>query len=125
MLWSTRRAYEQKEPAEQFLCVTWTKVHEQVIGGKIGVPDFQADWEAFMAAVAVRTWISSRSRGRITLVGDASGVIAGMVAMRARSASVNNVIKEVALHLPPGFGLLRDSCLGRMQHGDGRPEPHQ
>ena len=68
LLWSTRRAYEQKEPAEQFLCVTWTKVHEQVIGGKIGIPDFQADWEAFMAAVAVRTWISSRSRGRITLV---------------------------------------------------------
>ena len=54
-----------------------------------------------MGVIALRTWTSSASRGKITIIGDASGVISDMVAMRARAPGINNLIKEASLHLAP------------------------
>ncbi len=50
---------------------------ERLGSGEIGLPDFQASWEALMMVVALRTWTNEETRGIITIVGDASGVIRG------------------------------------------------
>ena len=85
-----------------------------------------------MFVIALRTWTTTESRGKITIVGDASGVISDMVAMRARAPSINNLIKETALHLAP-FGLDLQGLhvwaelnkqadeLSRMKDGDAAP----
>ena len=50
-----------------------------------------------MALLAIRHFVTSKSRGRIILVGDALGVWYGLVRMKARTPKVN----EIALHLAP------------------------
>ena len=54
-----------------------------------------------MALLAIRHFVSPTTRGRIILVGDASGVWYGLVRMKAKAAKVNEIAKELALHLAP------------------------
>ena len=60
-----------------------------------------------MFVIALRHWISSDSKGNITIIGDASGDIRDLVAMRAKSTIVNCLVKQAAVHLAPlGLDLL-------------------
>ena len=58
-------------------------------------------WEAFMVLLAIRHFVSPVLRGKIILVGDALGVWYGMVRMSAKSQKINEMAKELALHLAP------------------------
>ena len=64
-------------------------------------PAHQATWEAFMALLAVRHFVTPRTRRRIVLVGDALGVWFGLIKMAAKSAKDNEIAKELAVHLAP------------------------
>ena len=79
----------------------WTEEHERLISGTIGLPDHQAEWEALMFVIALRTWTSSSTRGKLTIIGDAARVISDLIAMKAKSANINCLVKEAALHLAP------------------------
>ena len=106
-MWNTFEDYLQDRPAAQFLSVPWSSTHEALIDGVIGIPDHQATWEAFAFAVALRTWVTPATQGQVTIIGDAAGVIGNLVSMRSRSPIINDVIKEVALHLAPlGLDLM-------------------
>ena len=104
ILWPTWGAYQRRDVPAAYIQMAWDERREKLISGKIGEPGHQADWEALMMIVAMRTWIDETCRGAITVVGDAAGVLGDIVAMRAKSVTVNNLIKELALHLAP-FGL--------------------
>ena len=54
-----------------------------------------------MALLAIRHFVSPTLRGRIILVGDAFGVWYSMVRVTARSPKINEIAKELALHLAP------------------------
>ena len=72
----------------------------------IGKPDGQARWEAYMFLLAVRQWIRPGLRGRITLVGDAEGILGSLTAFRSDDHVINSISKEMALVLAPlGFEL--------------------
>ena len=103
-MWPTWDAYARQDTPTAYLQLAWDERHEKLISGKIGSPGHQADWEALMVVIAVRTWIDESSRGAVTIVGDASGVLGDVVAMRAKSETVNDLIKELALHIAP-YGL--------------------
>ena len=101
LFWHTRKEYESNADAAHFIQLRWSQGHEKLVNGTVGKPDFQAAWEALMLVLAIRTWTSKDTRGKITIIGDASGVIGDIVAMRAKSPVINNFIKEAALHLAP------------------------
>ena len=54
-----------------------------------------------MALLAIRHFVSPTLRGRIILVGDALGVWYSMIRLTARSPKINEIAKELALHLAP------------------------
>ena len=54
-----------------------------------------------MALLAILHFVSPVLRGKIILVGDALGVWCSMVRMSAKSQKINEVAKELALHLAP------------------------
>ena len=54
-----------------------------------------------MLVIALRTWTDCCTRGKVTIIGDAAGVIGDIIAMRARSPRINCFINEAALHLAP------------------------
>ena len=54
-----------------------------------------------MALLAIRHFVTPKTRGRTILVGDALGVWYGLVRMKARATKVNEIAKELALHLAP------------------------
>ena len=45
--------------------------------------------------------MGEHTRGRIILVGDAEGVLQSVVKMAAKAKVINEIAKEVALHLAP------------------------
>ena len=72
----------------------------------IGKPDGQARWEAFMFLLAIREWVRPGLRGKITIVGDAEGILGSLTAFRSDDPVINNISKEIALVLAPlGFEL--------------------
>ena len=54
-----------------------------------------------MVLLAIRHFVVPGVRGRIVLVGDALGVWFGMVKFCARAGKINEIAKEVAMHLAP------------------------
>ena len=54
-----------------------------------------------MVLLAVRHFVSARTRGKITVVGDALGVWHGLAKFPAKSPSINEVAKELAMYLAP------------------------
>ena len=101
LYWLCWDAYVRNDNPQHYLQIRWTPEHEQIIDGTVGVPDHQAEWEALMMVIALRTWTDGSTRGKITVIGDAAGVIGDIIAMRARSQKINCLIKEAALHLAP------------------------
>ena len=101
LLWDSWQSYEAAEPAKEFIQLRWTAQHEALIAGEVGRPDHQASFEMLMMVLALRTWTSENTRGQITMVGDAAGCLGDLVALRAKTTVLNNLIKEAALHLAP------------------------
>ena len=106
-MWNTFQDYMDDRPAAQFFSLPWTSTHEALIDGTVGVPDHQASWEALAFAIAIKTWVTTDVQGQVTIIGDAAGVIGNLIAMRSRSPPINDIVKEVALHLTPlGLDLM-------------------
>ena len=101
MLWTSWAAYQRNEHPSSYIIIEWDKKHEHLINGEIGKPDHQASWEALMYVIAIKTWVDKQTVGKITMIGDASGVIFDLIAMKAKSDVVNNLLKEAAMHLAP------------------------
>ena len=72
--WHGDRRRSQREPPDAFVCTQWTLEDEQLLLAVRGDPAHQATWEAFMALLATRHFVTLKSRGKIVLVGDALGV---------------------------------------------------
>ena len=66
----------------------------------IGDPGSQATWEALAFLIAIKMWVLQVS-GPIVVASDAEGVLSDLVQLRGKSASINDIAKEVALHLAP------------------------
>ena len=59
-----------------------------------------------MFLLALREWARPGLRGKITIVGDAEGILGSLTAFRSDDPIINNISKEVALVLAPlGFEL--------------------
>ena len=101
LFWESWADYAANTRAKNYMEIQWNKEHEQLINGKTGVPDFQASWEALMYVIALKTWIGPRTRGKVTIIGDASGVLHDLIKMKARSRTVNALVQEAAMHLAP------------------------
>ena len=54
-----------------------------------------------MALLAIRHFVTLKSRGKIVLVGDALGVWYSLVRMNAKATKINEIAKELALHMAP------------------------
>ena len=100
-------------PDRRFSCTpsawtsaAWGREDEAVMESIIGKPDGQARWEAYMFLLAVRQWVRPGLRGRITMVGDAEGILGSLTAFRSDDHVINDISKEMALVLAPlGFEL--------------------
>ena len=83
------------------VCWIGTEQDKELLGTKWGDPAHQATWESFMVLLAIRHFVTADVRGRIVLVGDALGVWFGMVRFCAQAKEINEIAKEVAMHLAP------------------------
>ncbi|CAK0856481.1 unnamed protein product, partial [Prorocentrum cordatum] len=99
--WASPAARRAGEAPRAYFAVTWDHTHEELLHTQVGSPAGQASWEAFAMLLAAKLWISPEVRGRITFAGDAQGVLATLVQLRGDSAIINDVAKELALHLAP------------------------
>ena len=99
MFWNTLHDYPAKRPLVAYLRIRWTNVHRDIVSATVGHEDFQARWEGLMLTVAVRTWVTDESIGRITVVSDAEGILCDLVNLKARSPVINSLAKEEAVHL--------------------------
>ena len=84
-----------------YVAIAWTAEHERLTGASIGDPGSQGIWEAFSLLIALRLWIDVPYRGPIRILGDAEGVLAGMVKFTARAPLVNVMALEAPLILAP------------------------
>ena len=92
---------------DQWLAVTWTAEDEELLGCRIGDPAGQATWEAFALLLCLREWAVGTWRGPLTIIGDAEGVMAGLITLGARSPPVNAIAREAVLLLAPWGRHLR------------------
>ena len=97
--WYGDRRRSRFAPPNSFVSTVWTREDEVLLHTVRGAPLHQATWEAFMVLLAIRHHVSPVLREKIILVGDALGVWYGMVRMSAKSQKINEVAKELALHL--------------------------
>ena len=82
-----------------------------------GDPKYQAAWEALTIAIAIKTWINADSRGMISILSDASGIISGMTKLKSASGIINRFAMEIAVHLAPlALELEWGTCLGRAHY---------
>jgi hypothetical protein len=101
LVWDGQDAKKRGDPPLAFWSHKWTRIHEVILGAKIGDPGSQTIWEAFALFLSVKMWVTEDKLGPIIVVGDAEGVIYDIVQLRGRSPSINRVAKEVALLLAP------------------------
>ena len=105
--WIGARCRAQQGPPDAFVTTEWTQEDEVLLGTRRRDPAYQATWEAFMVLLAIRHFVTAKVRGRIWLVGDAMGVWFGMVRFDAKAKQINEIAKEVAMHLAPlGHDLI-------------------
>ena len=100
-VWWPETAWQAGEPPHAYLQVAWTAEDCALLHAVVGDPGSQAIWEAFMFLLAVRQWLNLATRGRLTVRCDAEGVLLDLVQMRAKSAAINEIAKELALLLAP------------------------
>ena len=107
MLWrGSPRSRHLVRPIAWMSCL-WQSSDEALLQSKIGEPDGQARWEAFMFTIALRHWIRAGLSGQIVIVGDAEGVISSLTKLKSKDWLINSMAKEVALLLAPlGLSLI-------------------
>ena len=88
-----------RAPAEWF-AIVWNAAYGNLVEAIPGDPKHQASWEALCLLLASLEWIRD-SPGPATLVGDAEGILYDLVQLRGKSTVINDVAKELALHLAP------------------------
>ena len=132
MFWDSWWAYSQGRPPREYMALRWDEGHAEILGVGAGDVAGQATFEAYQMLEAVVMWVDKTTRGKITLIGDAEGVLFGLTKLSAPSPIINDVAKEVALHLAPlGLALsgihvwgedndLADA-LSRLQDGEAVP----
>ena len=117
---------------DSFVATRWTEEDGKLVGGVIGDAGSQALWEAYMFLLAVRHFVTIKTRGRIAIVGDALGVWTSLVKLSAKSFGINEIAKEVAMLLAPlgheliGIHVWSEAneladTLSRLQPGEQAP----
>ena len=86
------------KPVETFSLV-WNQEDEKRLSARIGDPASQALWEAYMMLWCLWHWLEGEDQGFVRIRGDAQGVLSALIKRSAASPLLNNVVKEVALHL--------------------------
>ena len=82
------------------VALVWNSEDEEKTGARIGDPASQALWEAYMMLRCLWCWMKAdTSGGFVRIRGDAQGVLAAFVKRSAKSPLLNNIVKEVSLHL--------------------------
>ena len=85
-----------------FWRTTWTAADNQALEATNCDAKHQAAWEAYALLLALCTWIGHLVQGfRLTVRGDAQGVLQDVVKGRAKSAAINLLIAEIQLVLAP------------------------
>ena len=131
IIWSTP-VWAAGGPPVRYMVVRWAAEDERLLLAEIGTSRSQATWEAFMMLLAIRQWAGLAQRGRLCVRGDASGVLSGLVQMRASSSIINEICKELALAIAPwgmqltGIHVYSEQnkladALSRMAVGAGLP----
>ena len=87
----------------------WTSQDAAALGATIGDAGCQALWEAYMLLVSICTWKGQFNAcpGRLTVIGDAKGVLQAVFKRRAKSPAVNRVIMEIQLALGTSMHDIR------------------
>ena len=88
-------------PTTDYIITVWSQEDHDRLGAEQGKPDFQADWEAYMLLLAVKTWSGriNDHTGNLVFRGDAKGVLQGVLANRARNPRINLIVAEISLVL--------------------------
>ena len=108
--------------------MAWDVNHAGFLGVGPGDETGQATFEAYMMLEAIVCWITEETLGKILLIGDAEGVLFGLTRFSAKAQIVNEIAKEIALHLAPFGQTLSGShvwgeqnevadALSRLEHG--------
>ena len=86
---------------EHFIRTKWTNADHQTLDAEAGNPKHQAEWEAYMLLGAVRTWhkMLAAHTGNWRIIGDAKGVLQGVIARKAKSPRINLIVAEIQLAL--------------------------
>ena len=90
---------EGSDKFDYYLISKWTGQDRKSLGANEGDPAFQAHWEAYALLVALWTWKSTLAvtGARLTVRGDAKGVLQDVIAQRARNPGINLIIAEMQL----------------------------
>ena len=99
--WDCATDYYKNLPPQSYFSVKWTAFHESLLQATIGDPAHQATFEAYVFLLAVTSWVTPLTKGRIILIGDALGVMHSIIQLSSKVFIVNEIAKELALHLAP------------------------
>ena len=99
--WNTASEFYANLPPRSYFSIQWTSFHESLLQATIGDPAHQATFEAYVFLLAVTSWVTPQTIGRVILIGDALGVMHGIVQLSSKAFIVNEIAKELALHLAP------------------------
>ena len=127
---------DQHQCISNFVVASWTEEDHKRLHAVRGLPEHQAEWEAFMLLLAVRTWQSKIDghSGKLLFRGDAKGVLQGILAGKARSARINLIIAEISLELAHPDHLLvaehlwsekNATCDALSRAGEGAATPEE
>ena len=94
--WASASEYYNNVPPLAYLSVRWTSWHERLLDVVIGDPAHQGTFEAYTFLLAVTEWVNESTRGRVIVVGDALGVMHGVITLSAKSEIVDKI--EMGLH---------------------------
>ena len=101
VLWHGEPHLRRNRLAAAWMSCEWAAADETLLGCVIGQPNDQARWEAFMILLAIRQWVVVGLRGRITVIGDAEGVLSAITRLKSNDPVINDMAKEAALILAP------------------------
>ena len=118
-----------------YMYCDWTDEDWAVLGVKAKDPKHQPEWEAFMCLVAITTWahLFTDDVGKLSIRGDAQGVLQAAIKGRARMPKLNEIIAEMqlrfahtkfdlaALHIWSEKNAICDA-LSRLSEGAAFPE---
>jgi hypothetical protein len=100
------RADRSRSPVSFYWRSRWTHAGEKLLAAQIGEAASQAKWEAFALLLAVIAWlpILSVMESQLVFCGDALGILADALKLRAKEPVLNRIMAELALAIAP-FGF--------------------